>query len=381
MAMSVAGTLSPNIAGTARPGLLLRAYFEAQFLKALEKDLLVKELLGTRTIPSNSGKNIIFHRIQNFVKQTTGISEAMGTAHMVLSTTGGALKSNAYSVDAVNATLGLFGNDLQLSELLTMTSEPNPMPELSRRFLFNGVDTLEQLSLNLMVCSSVNGISNTATAPSIDYGGASASVGVVWGDGSTTLTEATLAAANPIHRIAAESFNVAYARLRSTASPFHPKLANRRYAGLVSPGIAGDLRTDATFQEIALKGQKMGESKFESASIGDVFGVVVMETPNAAVNFPGTIDATNDEIVRCVVFGDEYAMAVDHAKGVGKPRVTYIPPTPSAADPYGNMGFLTWKFYFAGQVVNPLCGQILKVATNAQSPSITAAGYEWGAWV
>jgi hypothetical protein len=145
--------------------------------------------------------------------------------------------------------------------------------------------------------------------------------------------------------------------------------------------VATDLRVDATFQEIALKGFRKGEDKFESASIGDVFGCLVMESPNAAVNFPGTIDSTNDEIVRCPIFGDEYAMTVSHAAGAGRPRVTYIPPTPSAADPYGNNGYLTWKFYFAGVVVNPINGVILKVATTANTPSTSGGGAEWDEWV
>lgn len=347
-------------------------------MKALEKDLIVKDLLTNRVIPANSGLRIAFHRVQNFAKQTSGITQNMGSAHASINTTGGQLFGRTYSVDAVSATLQLFGNDLQVSELLAMTSEPNPMPEISRRFLYNGVDTLDQLCLNLMVCSTANGTSNTATVPSIDYGGGSRSVTSVWGDGSTTLTEATLDADNPVHRIAAESFNVCYATLRARGVPFHPKLSGRRYGAIVSPGVAADLRTDATFQDLALKGMKMGESKFEGAAIGDVFGVVVMESPNAAVNFPGTVDATNDEIVRCPVFGDEYAYTVSHSQGVGRPRVVYIPPTPSAADPYGNNGYLTWKVYFAGTVVNPQNGVILKVATTAATPTI---GGEWAEWL
>ena len=373
--------MAANVTGDARPGLLLRQYFESTLLKALEKDLICKDLTTQKVIPANSGKAIVFHRIQNFAKATAGITENMGSAHITIYTTGGQLKNRAYTVDAVNATLGLFGNDLAISELLAITSEPNPMPELSRRFLFNGVDTMDQLALNLMVCSTANGTSNTGTVPSIDYDGASASVTTIWGDGSSTLTEATLDADNPVHRIAAESFNQAYGTLRQYGVPFHPKLAGRRYAAIISPGVATDLRVDATFQEIALKGFRKGEDKFESASIGDVFGCLVMESPNAAVNFPGTIDSTNDEIVRCPIFGDEYAMTVSHAAGAGRPRVTYIPPTPSAADPYGNNGYLTWKFYFAGVVVNPINGVILKVATTANTPSTSGGGAEWDEWV
>jgi len=41
----------------------------------------------------------------------------------------------------------------------------------------------------------------------------------------------------------------------------------------VPPEISGDLRTDATFQDIALKGTQRGEDKFEQAMVGNVFGI------------------------------------------------------------------------------------------------------------
>lgn len=365
--------MAANVTTTAGVAAILRNYFEQKFLERLERELIAADLCVQKVIPANSGVTVDFHRIQALPKQTTAITQTFGSAHSSVS---GLLKGDTWITDSVSATMELIGNDLQISELAQITAEPNPMPELSDDFLYNGSDTIDQKIINLMVCSSANGASNTLTVPSINYNGSSVSVTVVWGDGSATLTEATLDADIPTHRIAAESFNTAAYHLRNNRCPKHPKLGNR-WAAIISPGQAADLRLDGTFQEIALKGQKMGEEKFESASLGDVFGFTVMESQNVAVNFPGTIDATNDEIYRAPCFGRGYAAKISHAKGVGKPRVTWLPPTPTQADPYGNNGYLVWKAYFAGTVINPRCGVILKSASTNGSPSGAGDDANW----
>lgn len=357
------------------PAAIIRQHFDVKFLDRLERDAIVLDLLDQRTIPANSGHTVQFHRIQALPLQTAAITQSMGSAHAAIYTTGGQLKGDAFVVDSVPAALELVGNDLQISELAIITMEPNPIPELSDVFMYNGVATLEQRCINLMVCSSANGASNTATAPSINYNGASVSTPTVWGDGSATLTEATLNADTPSHRLAAESFNVATFGLRSNSVPVHPKFG--LYAGLISNGQAADLRMDGTFQEIALKGTMRGENKFERALVGDVFGCRVLETPYVATRFPGTIDATNDEIHRGIVFGAQYAAKVSHKTGVGRPRFSLIMPSPSSADPYGNIGFLTWKAYFAGTVLNPVAGRLLKSATTNLSSTTGGDQAEW----
>ena len=360
---------------SAGPAAQIRQHFEAQFMERLERDGLVMDLLEQRVIPANSGHTVQFHRIQALPFQTTAITQSMGSAHAAIYTTGGQLKGDAYVVDSVPAALELIGNDLQLSELVILTAEPNPVPELADVFMYNGVGTIEQKCVNLMVCSSTNGASNTATAPSISYNGSSVSTGTVWGDGSATLTEVTLDADIPTHRLAAESFNVATFNLRANSVPVKRQFG--LYAALISPGQAADLRMDGTFQEIALKGTMRGENKFERALVGDLFGCRVMESPYISTRFPGTIDATNDEIHRGIVFGQGYAYKVSHKTGVGRPKFTFLPPSVSSGDAYGNIGFLVWKAYFAGTVVNPIAGRLLKTATTNLGSQTGGEQAEW----
>ena len=343
---------------SAGPAALLRNYWNAELLRLLESDLLASDLADTQVIPANSGKAIEFHRISNFPKQVYGVTQVLGWPPTA---TSGALKGSSFTVDSVVYTLELLTNDLEMSEMAVMCAEPNPLPALTAEFLYNAKDTLDQRMINKMVANTGN--TQTSTVPSVSYGGASVSVVQIWGDGSQTLTEVTLDADNPAHRIAAETFNSAYTQLRvNGAKPRDGSL----YDALVSPEIAGDLRTDGTFQDIALKGNQRGEDKFERASIGNVFGVRVMEDQNVSVyNITGTIDSTNDYIHRCPVMGRGYVKRISHAKGIGVPRVNYIPPgSVDKADPYGLVGIMTWKIYDAdGGVINPLAGVIIKAAT------------------
>jgi N4-gp56 family major capsid protein len=343
------------------PEAILRNYWKQQLLGILQNDLMATDLMESQVIPANAGTVIEFHRINSFPKQVAGISQFLGYA------TFAGLKGRSFTVDSVVYSLRLIGNDLQLSEQSIMTAEPNPVPVLSERFLYNAKDTLDQRAINIMVSSTGTtdfGASQSSTVPSVTYFGASTSVAVTWGDGSQTLTEATLDADIPSHRIAAETFNSAYTGLRSRSARRRMG-ARRAYDCLISPEIAGDLRTDATFQDIALKGDLRGEDKFERAMIGEVFGIRVIEDENVSVNFPGTVD-TADQIIRCPVVGEGYAARISHAKGVGVPQVNYIPPSkPDKNDPYGLVGIMTWKIYVgSGGVLNPLAGQIIKVATT-----------------
>jgi N4-gp56 family major capsid protein len=339
------------------PEGILRNYWSRQLLNILENQLMAADLCDVQVIPANVGTVIEFHRINSFPKQVTGVSQFLGYM------TFGDLKGRSFTVDSVVYSLELLTNDLQMSEQAIMTAEPNPVPTLSERFLYNAKDTIDQRIINIMVTNTGN--TQSGTLPTVTYFGASVSPGVVWGDGSQTLTEATLDADNPSHRIAAESFNTAYTALRSNSARPRMGGGRRAYDCLISPEVAGDLRTDATFQDIALKGNQRGEDKFERAMIGEVFGVRVVEDENVSVNFPGTVD-TNDQIIRNPCVGEGYCARISHAKGVGVPNVNFIPPSRAdKADPYGLVGILTWKIYQAGGgVLNPLAGQIIKVATT-----------------
>lgn len=353
------------------PAGMLRNYWKDTLEDILKNQLMASDLAEAQVIPANSGTAIEFHRINPFPKQIAGISQFLGYM------THGDLKGQSFTVDSIVYSLALIGNDLRLTEQSIMAAEPNPVPKLTEMFLYNAKDTLDQRIINIMVNNTGN--TQSATAPSVTYGGASVSVTNVWGDGSQTLTEATLDADNPSHRVAAESFNTIYTTLRSQSARFR-KASRKGYDCLISPELAGDLRTDGTFQDIALKGDQRGEDKFERAMIGEVFGVRVIEDENVSIGTAGTVDS-NDRIIRCPAVGEGYVARISHAKGIGAPQVNFIPPgKPDKADPYGLVGIMTWKMYVAsGGIINPLSGCILRVATTRAKNTSQADDGTWDA--
>lgn len=368
MSLSAATTMTSTAGG---PEGVLRNYWKQQLLGILENELMASDLAEVQVIPANAGNFIEFHRINSFPKQVRGVTEYQG----YLTNTG--MKGQSFTVDSIVYGIELLTNDLRLTEKSIMCGEPNPVPTLTERFLYNVKDTLDQRMINKMVNNTGN--TQSATAPSVSYFGASVSVSNTWGDGSQTLTEATLDADIPSHRIAAETFNTAYTKLRGRSA--RPRRAgnSRAYDCLISPEIAGDLRTDATFQDIALKGNQRGEDKFEMAMIGNVFNIRVVEDENVGAGVAGTIDSTNDEIVRCPVVGQGYVARVSHAKGIGTPRVNFIPPNkPDHADPHGLVGIMTWKIYDGiGGIINPLCGEIIRVATTRAKDTTQSDDGTW----
>ena len=352
------------------PAQILRNYWKQKLLNISKNELVAGDLCDVEVIPANVGRVCEFHRINGFRKQVTGVSSFLGAF------TFAGLKGRSFTVDSLVYDLELLTNDLEMDELTIMTSEPNPIPVLTERFLYNAKDTLDQRHINIMTSNSGN--TQTSTTPSVTYNGSSVSVAVTWGDGSQTLTEATLDADNPSHRIAAETFNSAYAAMRGRSARARNGSPRKDFDCLISPEVAGDLRTDATFQDIALKGHQKGEDKFENAMIGSVFGIRAIEDENVSVNFPGTID-TNDQIIRCPVVGQGYCARISHAKGKGVPSVNYIPPSRvDKTDPYGLVGILTWKMYHAGGgILNPLAGQIIKVATTRSKSTADESNQLW----
>lgn len=359
--------MAVNVTTGTGPAKLIRNYFQDILDEYLENTLLAADLMESYVLPANVGTTVLFKRLGTFNKQPVGLSggsaiPGLGEAFAAYGGgTGAQLRATSFTIDDARATINLIGNDLPISELDVMSSEPNPVPELSRGFLYNAADTLDYVYINSMVCSSVNGATQTSTVPGGEVSGSSVNVSVVWGDGSATLTEPTLDADIPSHRIAAESFNTAEATLRAQSAK--PK-GDGLFHALIAPQSAGDLRVDGTFQDIALKGTRRGEDKFERATIGEVFGCRVMVSENVNVGAAGTVDATNDTIIRAPICGREYAKRISHAKGVGKPSVRWLPPAHSSADVYGLLGFLVWKAYFACVVTHPLNGLVLKTVTT-----------------
>src|SRR3990167_866357 len=222
------------------PAQLIQDHFQDKLDTYLTNNLLAADLMDSMVLPANRGRLIDFHRLNTGGKQTIGLSSndvaghAFGSAHPSIHATAGQLKARTFTIDTVSAQLELIGNDMELTEYVIMTTNPNPVPALSRMFLYQSKDTLDQIYINKMVCSSLTGATNTLTVPSVTVGGSSRSVNVIWGDGSATLTEATLDADIPSHRIAAESFNSAEATLRSfSAKPRSGGL----FDALISPEL------------------------------------------------------------------------------------------------------------------------------------------------
>lgn len=366
--MPARGTHLTNTAPSAAG--LLRNYWQDKLLTMLDNNLMAADLAEPQVIPANSGTVIEFRRVGKFSKQVTGVSQILG--YMTV----GDLKGQSYTIDSVVCSLVLCTNDLRLSEQDIMCAEPNPLPTLTDEFLYNAKDTYDQRIINIMVNNTGN--TQSSTAPSVNYSGASVSVASVWGDGSQTLTEATLDADNPSHRVAAESFNTIYTILRSRSVKMRE---GNEYDVLINPEIGGDLRTDATFQDIALKGAQRGESKFEQAKIGSVFGCRIIEDENVGIGVAGTVDSVNDQIVRCPAVGKGYVARISHAVGKGTPSVNFIPPSRAdKADPYGLVGVMTWKYYMAEQgILNPLAGVILRVATTRTKNTSQVDDAAWDA--
>src|SRR3990167_2914031 len=230
--------------GTANASVLLRTHFDAALMDRLKKDLIFKDLVNEKVFPAGKGMTIAFHRIQAMKLAPVGLSagivdgQAFGNAHPSIHATAGQLRGLTYAVDEVTTTLNIYGEDLSITELLMMTSEPNPVPELMDIFTTAAAATIDQ-----KLACGLSG--NTSYAAS-----ATVSVSTVWGDGSQTLTEATLDADNPVHTISVESFNQARRLLRTYNVPYH-KRAPGGYISVISPGQAANLRLDGTFQDIA----------------------------------------------------------------------------------------------------------------------------------
>src|SRR3990167_10529375 len=125
------------ISTTGGPQGLLRNYWTQQLMDILKNNLIAADLCDLQTIPANSGRVIEFRRINSFSKQMTGISSFLGYA------TFAGLKGRSFTVDSVVYNLDLLGNDLQMEERAIMCAEPNPIPVLTERFMYNAKDTLD----------------------------------------------------------------------------------------------------------------------------------------------------------------------------------------------------------------------------------------------
>ncbi|KKK64550.1 hypothetical protein LCGC14_2983040, partial [marine sediment metagenome] len=68
----------------------------------------------------------------------------------------GGLKGQSFLIDTVVYGLDLITNSVVLTERVIMTNEPNPLPTLTDRLLYNAKDTLDQIAINIMVNNAGN---------------------------------------------------------------------------------------------------------------------------------------------------------------------------------------------------------------------------------
>lgn len=235
-----------NLTGTASLSSTMQTYYDRKMIADMKPKLVHYEYGQKRPLPLNSGKIVQFRKWTPFAAQTSALEEGVVPDGQTLTMT------------AVTQTIDQYGGYVAVSDMLDMTAlDPvvNDAVELMADQGALSVDTLTKQALN--------------AGTNVLY--AADGNGVIAGERSA-LTAA--------HKLTSLELRRAVRLLKKNKAPQFVRAGKSFYVAIVGPDSVFDLQSDATWQDVS----KYQESEqIFSGEIGRLFGVVIVETPEAHI--------------------------------------------------------------------------------------------------
>ena len=298
------------------PTTELRAFYTKVLLRAAQPELLHTRFGQEDVVPLNYGPQIQFRKFANLARATSALTEGSSGAN------------TAFSITAVIASLGQYGQWVEGTELLQARTIDDIIAEVTTKLGEAAGDTIDVLTRNILIAGT-NVQRESAQAESRMYVASLLTV--------TALRKAvrTLKTAN--------------------AKPF--KFGNKlRYVAIAHPNALYDLLSDSTLSSAMQYGygSDLSENKAnlidgQIAPVLDVVGVRIFETTNASVLASYGWSA-GDVYNTLVIAKDAYGVV----KQTGMSMQTYYTPadTPDKSDPLHQRWILGWKACHTAVILN-----------------------------
>ena len=308
--------MSNTVNTTVSQGLApsMQSYYDRKMLMDMKPKLVHYQYGQKRPLPRGNGKTAYFRKWTPFAAATTALTEGVSP------------DAQALAMTQVSATISQYGGYVTVTDLLDMTA----------------LDPVVNDSVELMADQGALTV-DTLTRDALHSG---TNVLYAAANGTAAASRAALTAG---HKLTSNELRKAARLLKRNKAPQFMRGGKGYYVAIVSPDTVYDLQSDSLWQDVS----KYQESEqIYSGEIGRLFGVIVVETPEAKV-FAGA-GASGADVASTLVFGKDAYGVVELDKTNVRAIVKNCG-SAGTADPLDQLSTIGWK-------VNGFAAKILQDA-------------------
>lgn len=286
----------------------MQTYYDRKMILDMKPKLVHYQYGQKRPLPLNSGKQVQFRKWTPFPAATQALTEGVVPDGQSLSMT------------QVTQTISQYGGYVAVSDLLDMTALDPVVNDSVELMADQGALTVDTLTRDAMHMGT-----------NVLYASA---------DGVPAASRSALTSA---HKLTSTELRKAVRLLKKNKAPQFMRAGKGYYIAIVGPDSVYDLQSDATWQDVS----KYQESEqIFSGEIGRLFGVIVVETPEAKI-FSGAGASTGSEggqydVASTLVFGKD-AYGVIDLEGTNVRAIIKNRGSAGTADPLDQISTVGWK--------------------------------------
>ena len=330
---------APGTSTTTASGLItsIDKYFDSLLITALDPMTRFMQFGMRRPLPQNSGKIVVWNRP---VRLGLGYELTEGypiSAVKQLSTTN------------ISATISQFGDTVNISDLVQLTSVANARKMATERLAAQAAETLDTV-IKLAILDKPGGTLIDATVRHLVKGSTSAFF--------TTSQYVVEAASDP--RLQASDIRKAVFYLKSVNVP---TFDGTNYIGIIHPNAEEDVMSDTKWESFH---QYTTPENIYRGEIGRLYGVRFVESTMAPVSAGSSngialsIAGVSQLAYGTVIFGKEFYGVTEIDGGIK----TYLVEGADKLDPLNQTTLAGWKANFISRILNPSAGVVAWAASG-----------------
>ena len=292
----------------------MQTYYDRKMLMDMKPKLVHYQYGQKRPLPLNNGKSVSFRKWTPFGAATTALTEGVSP------------DAQALAMSQVTTTISQYGGYVTVTDLLDMTA----------------LDPVVNDSVELMADQGALTI-DTLTRDAL-HGGANVIYASKEGTAATSR-----AAITADHKLTSSDLRKAARLLKKNKAPQFMRAGKGYYVAIVSPDTVYDLQSDALWQDVS---KYQDSEQIFSGEIGRLFGVIVVETPEAYVFKQAGADKV--DVASTIVFGKDAYGVIELDKSNVRAIVKNCG-SAGTSDPLDQLSTIGWK-------VNGFAAKILQGA-------------------
>lgn len=282
----------------------MKTFYDKNLIREAQASLVHEQFGQKRPIPKNGGKKIEFRQFASLPKALTPLTEGVTPA------------GNKLSVSTIEAEVAQYGDYIEQSDVLELTSIDNTIVEATQ-ILGNQAG----LTLDTIVRDIINSGTNVYYAPKIATGGAKTEV-----TSRANLDATAVMTSDLVKRIAT--------KLKGVNAP----KIDGCYVAIIHPHVAYDLMSDDEWMEVQKYATPENMLKGELGKLG---GVRFVESTEAKI-FSGSGCPTGLAVYSTLFIGAN-AYGVTEITGGGLETIIKQKGSAGTADPLNQRSSIGWK--------------------------------------